>query len=100
MFAKVVSKRRQKNDFASSQTYDGTVANLDGLQHVQHQLSTLAGEDQTLTGSGGVVDLVGEGNGLERGDEVGDDTSHTEVKSLLGDLRKTEGVLDHFLHAN
>lgn len=81
-------------------TYDGTVANLDGLQHVQHELSALAGEDQTVAGSGSAVDLVGEVDGLKRGGQVGDDTGHTNVESLLGDLLKAESVLDDFLYSH
>ena len=80
-----------------SGTYDGTPANLDGLQHVQHQLGTLAGEEKTVTSDRSTVDLVGEVDGLHGGDQVGDDTSHTDGESLLRDLRQTEGVLDNFL---
>lgn len=79
-------------------TYHGAVADLDGLQQVQHQLSTLAGEDQTVTEGGSAVDLVGEVDGLERGGQVGDDTGHTNVEGLPGDLLKAEGVLDDFLY--
>jgi hypothetical protein len=79
-------------------TYDGTPANLDGLQHVQHQLGALAGEDQAVTDSGGAVDLVGEVDGLEGGGQVGNDTSRTESESLLGDVLQAEGVLDDFLY--
>lgn len=78
-------------------TYHGTVANLDGLEHVQHELSALAREDQTVTESGGTVDLVGESNSLQRGSQVRDNTSHTQVEGLLGDLGKAESVLDNFL---
>lgn len=65
---------------------------------MQHQLSTLAGEDQTFTKSSGAVDLVGEEDGLHGGGQVGDDTSHTEIEGLLGDTSQAEGILDNFLY--
>lgn len=80
-------------------TYDGTIANLDGLQHVQHQLSALAGEDQAFTSTGSAVDLVGQVDGLERGSQVRNDTGHTDVEGLLGDSSKAESVLDDFLYS-
>ena len=79
-------------------THHSTVANLDGLQHVQHQLSTLAREEESLAShGGGAVDLIGQVDGLHRGGQVGDHTGHAEVESLLGNLRQAEGVLDDFL---
>jgi hypothetical protein len=65
---------------------------------VQHQLSGLAREDQAVPESGGTVNLVGEVDGLEGGGQVGNDTGHTESKSLLGDILQAEGVLDDFLY--
>jgi len=91
------SLRYQKLD---GHTYDGTVANLDGLQHVQHQLGALAREHETLTGAGSMVNLVGEVDSLEGGGEVGNNTGQTESQSLLGDLVQAEGVLDNFLYSH
>lgn len=81
-------------------TYHGTVANLDGLQHVQHQLSALTGEDETVTERGSTVDFVGEVDRLEGGGQVGNDTGHTESHSLLGDVLQAEGVLDDLLYSH
>lgn len=81
-------------------THNGTVADLDGLEHVEHQLGALAGEDQTVTKSSGAVDLVGEEDSLHGGGQVGDDTSHTEVEGLLGDTSQAEGLLDNFLYVD
>jgi hypothetical protein len=78
-------------------TYNGTVGDLEGLEHVQEQLSALTGEEQTIAEGSGTVDLIGEVDSLQRGGQVGDDTSHTEVQSLLGDLSQAESVLDDFL---
>lgn len=79
-------------------TYNSTVADLDGLDHVQHQLGALAGEDQTITGQSSGLDLIGEGDGLQGSSDVGDDTGHSEVEGLLGDGLQAEGVLDDFLY--
>lgn len=78
-------------------TYDGAEANLDRLEHVQHQLSALAREDQALTESSGPVNLPREIDGLERGRKVRQDTRHTERHSLLGDTLQAEGLANHFL---
>ena len=81
-------------------TYHSTVSDLDGLDHVEQELGGLAGEDEAIVTSSGSADLVREVDGLQRSSEVGNDTGHTEVQSLLGDVRKAEGVLDHFLREN
>ena len=65
---------------------------------MQQQLSGVAGEEETVTGSGGPVDFVREVDGLERGSKVGDHTSQAEEHSLLGNALKAEGVLDDFLN--
>lgn len=64
---------------------------------MQEHLGALAGEDEAIAESGSAVGLVGQVDRLQRGSEVGDDTGHTKVESLLGDVLEAEGVLDHFL---
>lgn len=64
---------------------------------MKHQLGSLAGEDETITGGGSTVDLVGKVDGLEGSSQVGDDTSHSEVESLLGGALKAKSVFDNFL---
>ena len=64
---------------------------------MKHQLGSLAGENEAITGGGSTVDLVGKVDSLERSSEVGDDTSHSEIESLLGGSLKAESVLDDFL---
>jgi len=39
-------------------THHRAVSNLNGLEHVKRKLGTLAGEDKTITGSVGVVNLI------------------------------------------
>jgi hypothetical protein len=68
------------------------------LEHVEHQLSGLTGEHQTITKSGSAVDLVGEVDSLQRGGQVGNNTGHTQVESLLGDAVQAESLLDNFLY--
>lgn len=97
MISKYAKLKRGLDFRVGNCTYNGTVANLDGLQHVQHQLSRLAREDQAITESGSAVDLVGEVDGLQRGGQVGDHTGHTKVESLLGDVAQAEGLADNFL---
>lgn len=64
---------------------------------MEHQLGSLAGEDEAIAGGGSTVDLVGKVDGLEGSSEIGDDTSHSEVESLLGGSLKAESVLNDFL---
>lgn len=78
-------------------THHGTIADLDMLKHVKQELSTVAGQKDTVTSSGSVVDLIRKINGLQRGGKIWDNTSHAEEHSLLGDALETEGVLDDFL---
>lgn len=65
---------------------------------MQHQLGGFAGEDHTVTKSSSAIDLVGEKNGLQGGGQIRNDTSHTEVESLLGNVAQAESVLDDFLY--
>lgn len=80
-------------------THHSTVSDLDGLDHVEQELGSLTGEDEAVGAGSGSADLVRKVHGLQRSSEIRDDTGHTEVQSLPGDLRKAEGVLDHFLWA-
>lgn len=66
---------------------------------MQHELSSLAGDEHTIASLSSVVDLPGEVGSVNGGDQVGNDTGHSEVQSLLGDVVQAEGVLDNFLYA-
>lgn len=81
-----------------SLTHHGTIADLNGLEQMQEQLSSLAGEQYAITGLGSMADLVRQVDSLHRGHEVRDHTSETKVKGLRGSVLKAEGVLDDFLH--
>lgn len=47
-----------------------------------------------------VVDFPCEVAGIQRGQQVRNDTGKTKVKSFLGDLVEGEGLLDDFLYRN
>lgn len=66
---------------------------------MKHQLGTLAREDEAITERSSTVDLIGEVDSLKRSGNVGDNTRHAEVKSLLGNIAEAEGILDHFLQS-
>lgn len=66
---------------------------------MKHQLGTLAREDEAVAKRSGAVDLIGKVDSLKRSSNVGDDTGHAEVESLLGNTAKAESVLDHFLQS-
>jgi len=79
-------------------TYHSTVADLDGLDHVQHQFGGLTRNQEGAALGRSVVDLPSEVGGIKRRRKVWDDTGHTEVQSLLGDVLEAESVLDDFLY--
>lgn len=79
-------------------THHSAVSDLDGLEHVQHELSALTVKHEAVpTSRIGVVDLESQVHSLHRRSEVWDHTSHAEVKSVPGDGVETEGFLDDFL---
>lgn len=78
-------------------TYHGAVSDLDWLKEVHVCLCGLAGDVVTGTVDGCVVHLPSQIAGLEGCDQVGDNSGHTEVQSILWNVLEGEGVLDNSL---
>lgn len=78
-------------------TYNSAISNLNRLEQVKHQLSSLAGKDHPIATSRRMVNLVRKIDGLKRRSQVWDHTGDSEIQSLLGNAFEAESVLDDFL---
>lgn len=67
---------------------------------MQHELRSVAGNQETAAGGGIVVDFPGQVGSVQRSHQVGDHAGQTEIQSLLGDFVEGEGLLDGFLDEN
>lgn len=78
-------------------TYHRTVSDLNWFKDVHHCLCGFAGDEVARAGSGCVVHLPSQVDGVQGCDQVGDNSCHAEPISFLWDVLEGECLLDDCL---
>jgi hypothetical protein len=67
-------------------SYRSTISNLERLEDVEEQFGSLLAEQNALTNGVGVVDLPSAIDGAGGSSDIGQNTGHTNVVGLSGNL--------------